>query len=79
VVEFQNPHPSNEFCWGVADIVSPLLDARLRLTMLREYPYSNGFRRFPDMRELPGGRFAMPEGMPQLPMMLGIVAEKPVE
>lgn len=76
IVDFQNPHPSHEFCWGVADIVMALVDAGLRLTTLREYPYSNGFKRFPDMRELPGGRFAMPEGMPQIPMMLGVVAEK---
>lgn len=78
VVEFQNPHPSYEFCWGVSDIVSPLLAAGLRLTMLREYPYSNGFKRFADMRELPGRRFAMPEGLPQMPLMLGVVAEKVV-
>ena len=77
VVEFANPHPSHEFCWGVADIVSALLDAGLLLRALREYPYSNGFKRFGDMRDLPGGRFTVPEGMPQLPMMLGLVAQKP--
>jgi len=76
VVEFNNPHPSHEFCWGVADIVSALLDAGLLLRVLREYPYSNGFKRFADMRELPGGRFTVPEGMPQLPLMLGLVAQK---
>lgn len=77
VVDFKNPHPSHEFCWGVADVVMPLIDAGLRLTTLREYPYSNGFKRFSDMHALPGGRFVMPEGMPQIPMMLGVVAEKP--
>jgi SAM-dependent methyltransferase len=76
VTQFLNPHPSHEFCWGMADILSPLIDSGLRMTALREYPYSNGFKRFADMRELPGGRFTMPEGMPQIPMMLGIVAEK---
>ncbi len=79
VVSFENPHPSHEFSWGVADIVTALLAAGLRLTTLREYPYSNGFKPFSDLRELPGGRFAMPEGMPQIPMMLGVVAEKPME
>ncbi|MCC6803234.1 MAG: class I SAM-dependent methyltransferase [Anaerolineae bacterium] len=77
VVDFKNPHPSHEFCWGVADVVMPLIDAGLRLATLREYPYSNGFKRFSDMRALPGGRFVMPEGMPQIPMMLGVVADKP--
>jgi SAM-dependent methyltransferase len=77
VVNFNNPHPSHEFCWGVSDIVSPLLDAGLRLTHLREYPYSNGFKRFADMPESPGGRFVMPEGMPQIALMLGVVVEKP--
>jgi SAM-dependent methyltransferase len=74
---FVNPNPSHEFSWGIGDIVGAVLNAGLRLTALREYPYSNGFKRFPDMRELPGGRFAMPEGMPDIPMMFGLVAEKP--
>ena len=74
---FVNLNPSHEFTWGIGDIVGAVLDAGLRLTTFREYPYSNGFRRFPDMRELPGGRFAMPEGMPDIPMMFGLSAEKP--
>jgi SAM-dependent methyltransferase len=77
IVDFQNPHPSHEFCWGISDIVMPLLEAGLLLRELREYPYSNGFKRFSDMREIPGGRFTVPEGMPQIPMMLGLVAQKP--
>ncbi len=76
IVEFTNPHPSHEFTWGIADIVSPLLEAGLLLRVLREYPYSNGFKRFGDMREISGGRFIVPEGMPQIPMMLGLVAQK---
>ncbi len=78
VVDFVNPHPAHEYCWGVADIVSALLDAGLRLETLREYPFANGFKPFADMRALPGGRFTMPEGMPQLPMMLGVNAQKPL-
>jgi hypothetical protein len=54
-----------------------LIDGGLRLTVLREYPYSNGFKKIPDMKSLPGGRFGMPEGMPQLALMLGVVAQKP--
>ncbi|MEO8392620.1 MAG: class I SAM-dependent methyltransferase [Chloroflexota bacterium] len=77
IVEFNNPHPSHEFCWGISDVVTPLLEAGLLLRVMREYPYSNGFKRFADMRELPGGRFTVPDGKPQLPMMLGLVAQKP--
>jgi SAM-dependent methyltransferase len=77
VKDFQNPHPAHEFFWGVADIVSALLEAGLQLTTLREYPYSNGFKRFSDMREIAGKRFVMPEGQPSIPMMLGVVAQKP--
>jgi SAM-dependent methyltransferase len=76
MTDYRNPHPSHEFCWGIADIVTPLLNAGLRLCVLREYPYSNGSKRFPDMRRLPGRRYGMPEGMPSIAMMLGIVAEK---
>jgi SAM-dependent methyltransferase len=77
VVDFQNPHPVYEFGWSTGDIVTALLEAGLQLTALREYPYSNGFKRFPDMREIPGNRFAMPEGKPDIPLMLGITARKP--
>lgn len=77
VKDFQNPHPSYEFSWGVGEIVTATLDAGLQLTTLREYPYTNGFKRFTDMRELPGNRFTMPEGMPNFPLMMGLVAQKP--
>ena len=78
VADFENPHPSHEFSWGVADIVMALIDGGLILRTLREYPYSNGFKRFGDMREIPGGRFIQPEELPVLPLMLGVVAEKPL-
>ncbi len=76
VVDFKNPKPVHEFSWGVADIVSAMLDAGLRLEVLREYPYSNGGRLRADMRELLGNRFTVPDGMPQLPLMLGVAARK---
>jgi SAM-dependent methyltransferase len=79
VVDFKNPHPAYEFSWGIADTVTAMIDAGLRIAALREYPYANGFRPYPDMRELPGRRFAMPEGMPDLPLMFGLVAHKPAD
>lgn len=74
--DFRNPHPSHEFIWGVADLVSALLDAGLRLETMREYPYANGFPAFEGTIELPGGRFAPPPDRPRLPMMLGLTATK---
>lgn len=76
VQNFQNPHPSHEFAWGIGDITGALLAAGLRLETLREYPYCNGFRYFTEMRELAGRRFVMPEGQPDMPLMLGITAVK---
>jgi SAM-dependent methyltransferase len=77
VQDFRNPHPGYEFLWTVAEIVGALLDAGLALTALHEYPYANGARLFKDMRALPGKRTAPPATMPNLPMMLGVTAEKP--
>jgi hypothetical protein len=46
------------------------------LEQIRDYPYANGCQVFDDMRELPGKRFAMPAGAPDLPLMCGFVAPK---
>jgi SAM-dependent methyltransferase len=78
VRDFHNPHPGYEFWWTVTDIVGALLDAGLTLAALREYPYANGARLFNDMRALPGSRMVPPANVPDLPLMLGVVAEKRV-
>jgi hypothetical protein len=77
VVDFRNPHPSHEFAWGIADVVGALLEAGLVLETLREYPYSNGCALFAGMRPLPGGRWAVPEGVPPMPLMFGLSARRP--
>lgn len=74
---FQNPYPSYEFTWGLSDVITVLLDAGLRLTTFREYPYINGWKPFPDMQALPDRRWALPEGLPNLPLMYGLTAQKP--
>jgi SAM-dependent methyltransferase len=76
VQDFKNPHPGHEFAWGVADVIGALLAAGLTLKTLREYPYANGDRFFPDMRALPGQRWAPPEGVSNIPLMFGVVAVK---
>jgi len=76
IVDFVNPHPVIEFGWSVSDIVTALLEAQLLLVTLREYPYSNGYSPFPALRRIDGNRFAMPEGRPDMPMMVGVVVGK---
>jgi SAM-dependent methyltransferase len=76
VQDFRNPHTCHEFAWGLADVITALVDGGLRLSVFREYPYSNGCKFFPDMQELPGHRFVLREGMPLLPLMFGLAAEK---
>jgi len=78
---FKNPEPSHEFYWGLADIVDAVVGAGLRLETLREWPYANGWKPFANMRAVDREdgrqRWAMPEGMPALPLMFGLVASKP--
>jgi SAM-dependent methyltransferase len=72
---FQNPHPSWEFAWGVADSVSAVLGAGMTLESLREWPYSNGCALWPGMRR-EGRRWYPPEGVPTLPLMYGFRARR---
>lgn len=74
VRDFQNPHQSHEFNWGIGELLTALLEAGLSLTAFREYPYANGCRLFEGMRELPGRQMVLPEGAPTLPLMYGLVA-----
>lgn len=74
---FRNPHRAYEFLWGLGEIVNALIGAGLRIERLEEYRYANGWKAFPDMKSLPGRRFAMPEGFPDLPLMFGLAAGKP--
>ena len=77
VQDFQNPHPSYDFAWGIGDVVSALLAAGLRITDFHEYPYSNGWEPFANMRQEPGRRKYLPDGVPNLPLMFSVVAYKP--
>ncbi len=76
VEKFKNTEKSYAWNWGVGEVVSALLHAGLRLTALEEWTYSNGFRPFPRMRELPGRRWAVPDGVPNIPLMYGFSATK---
>jgi hypothetical protein len=45
----------------------------------REYTFVNGAKLFEQMREQPGRRMYLPENMPSVPLMFGLVASKAVE
>ena len=77
IENFINPHACHAFAWGVEEIVSALIDAGLRLTCLRDYPYSNGCKPFPLMHDVGEQRWVLPDEFPRVPLMLGITVEKP--
>jgi len=76
IADFHNPFPGVEYKWGVAEIVTALIDAGLTLTHFQEYAYSNLFKPFPDMRDIGGLRFAAAAHLPQnIPLMFSLAAE----
>ncbi|KAF9202963.1 hypothetical protein BGZ49_006923 [Haplosporangium sp. Z 27] len=46
IQNFQNPCPSIEYCWGLADVIGSLAETGLQLTHFKEYPYSNFFKMY---------------------------------
>ncbi|MCP4591469.1 MAG: class I SAM-dependent methyltransferase [bacterium] len=77
IAAFSNPHPVHEFQWHLGAILSALLNAGMHIAQFHEYPFSNGARLFENMRKEPGGRWFPPSDFPAIPLMYGIVAEKP--
>jgi len=73
---FENPAPCFLFRWGLGELVTALAASGLRISVLEEYPYANGERHFSGMRELPGRRMVPPEGVPDVPLMYGVRAER---
>lgn len=76
VRDFKNPHPSHGFQWGLGDILNPLVRHGLALERLEEYCYANGWNGIEGMREAPGNRYLLPEGVPELPLMFGLSMRK---
>ncbi len=74
--DFENPEGCHIFRWGLGEVVTALAGVGLKVVALEEYPYSNGERKFTGMRELSGCRMVPPEGVPSVPLMYGIRAEK---
>jgi SAM-dependent methyltransferase len=78
VEKYENPHPCYEFCWGTGQIIDTLIRAGFALERFIEYPYATGYRQGEKMRELSGKRFAPPEGLPDIPLMYGLSAARPI-
>jgi len=76
VRDFANPHPAHEFHWGVAEIITALLEAGLALEHFREYEYAT-CRIYDAMVELPERKWVLPEGAPRFPLMYSIAARRP--
>lgn len=75
--DFENPHPCHLYQWGVGEVVTALAGAGLVITALHEYPFVNGERCFPSLRETPGRRLVPPDDVPSIPLMFGIAARAP--
>jgi SAM-dependent methyltransferase len=73
---FKNPEPCHEWEWSVADVVDAIARAGLRLEGVREWPYSNGCKFFPNMVAQPDRRWVMPPDAPKVPLMYGLVAAR---
>ena len=78
VTDFKNSQPCHEFQWTIADWLGAIIKAGLVLEQIHDYPHANGCQVFDAMIPLPGNRFTMPPGAPDLPLMCGLVARKPL-
>lgn len=76
IENFQNPHPGHTFLWTLGEIVTAIGQAGLCLKRLHEYPHSIAMR-FSPMREIPDYRTMPQEGIPLVPLLYGLLAEKP--
>jgi len=73
---FENPEACHEWDWSLADIVDAVARAGLRIETVREWPYANGCKFFPNMVALDGRRWALAPGSPKVPLMYGLVASR---
>ena len=71
---FNNPEPCHEWEWSIADVVDAVARAGFRVERLREWPYANGCKFFPNMVALEGRRWALAPESPKVPCMYGLIA-----
>lgn len=76
VKDFRNPHGCHEFQWTIADILTVVIDAGLRVESFREYPYSNGCRFLDEQIRDEEQRWRLPAELPQVPQMFALAARR---
>ncbi len=67
---------SHEWLHPLGDVVNALISAGLRIDFLNEHEVLV-WRQFPDMVELAGDRFVLPDSFPRIPLSFSIGATKP--
>lgn len=72
----QNDIPAYSYQHTLAEVIQAVVDAGLKLEILREYPYSNGCRVSAGLVAGEGRRWLWPEGKPRLPLMFGLRATR---
>lgn len=72
---FQNPHPDVSFQWGMAELMTALIEPGLRIERFVEYPFTK-WRAFARQIVGPDRNFYLPPTLPQIPLMFGLVASK---
>jgi SAM-dependent methyltransferase len=68
---------SLEWKHTLGDVVSALANAGLRIELLREQNRGSAFRRWPFMVEVAPREFALPPGLPRLPLTYTLLATRP--
>jgi SAM-dependent methyltransferase len=75
IQDFTNPYRDHEFCWGLGEIVTAVLESDLTLTSLREYLYINDSAPFKGM-VTSERRWYLPPDQPNMPQMFSLTARK---
>ncbi len=76
--EDSTPGPvAYDYAHRLAEIVSALTDAGLRLERFREHPFANGCRVHPRLVRAEGRRWVGPPGTARLPLMFDLVVRRP--
>ena len=70
-----NPHPAVAWQHTVAQIVTAIAGAGLRVCRMEEWPHSTFCRLSPGLVQVGERRWGFPEGKARIPLMLGLVAE----
>jgi SAM-dependent methyltransferase len=76
--EYMNPHKAHGYQHTVAHVLQCIIDAGLRIDVVREWPYSNGCKMNEGLVDIGNHRCAPPPGV-SLPLMLGVCSTRAPE